>query len=123
MKSSELAAYGGYELIERGGNIPPEADFSLVITDKSMEPHIKQNSTVYVQARAELEEFDTGIFLCNGRIICRQWCQDILGNIHLLCANPAFEKENISISSGEREKLSCLGRVLLKKKLPAPGYY
>lgn len=124
MKSAEISEiYGGYELIERSADIPQEADFSLTVTDEGMEPHIRKNSTVYVKARAELEEFDAGIFMYKGEVFCRQWCQDIMGDVHLLCANPAFEKENVSIDRGEREKLSCLGKVLLKKKLPPPVYY
>lgn len=123
MKTFDLSDYGGYELIERSGKIPAEVDFSIVITDRSMEPYIRQNSTVLVQARAQLEEFDAGIFMYRGSVLCRQWCEDARGIVHLLCANPAFEKENISLDGGEREKLSCLGKVLLKKPLPPPSYY
>jgi len=124
MQSAEISeSYGGYELIERSSDIPQEADFSLTVTDEGMEPYIRKNSTVYVKARAELEEFDTGIFMYNGEVFCRQWCEDIMGNVHLLCANPAFEKKNLSINREEREKLSCLGKVLLKKKLPPPSYF
>jgi len=124
MKSAEIiGSYGGYELKERSADIPQEADFSLTVTDEGMEPYIRKNSTVHVRARAELEEFDTGIFMYMGEVFCRQWCEDIMGNVHLLCANPAFEKENVSIAKGEREKLRCLGKVLLKKKLPPPSYF
>jgi len=124
MKTADIKEnYGGYELTERGENVPPEADFSLTVTDAGMEPYIKKDSVVHVKAVAELEEFDTGIFMYAGRVFCRQWCEDIQGSVHILCANPAFEKENLSLSGTERKKLTCLGKVLLKKKLPPPTYY
>jgi len=124
MKSADIKEnYGGYELTERGENIPSEADFTLTVTDGGMEPYIKKNSIVHVKAVAELEEFDTGIFMYEGRVFCRQWCQDFAGNVHLICANPAFESENLSLSGKELKKLTCLGRVILKKKLPPPTYY
>lgn len=110
----------GYELLERGADVPRSADFALVLGDDCMEPFFKKGERVYIEARAELDEFEAGLFLLEGRIVCRQWCQDHTGAVHLLCANPARERENISLRPGE--KLTFLGRILTKKKLSRPTY-
>ena len=60
----------------RGEDVPPEADFSIVITDSAMEPLIPRGSRVYVSSRAALKELDTGLFLYEGRVRCRRWCED-----------------------------------------------
>ena len=112
----------GYELIDRSPAMPPEADFCLRLGDDSMSPYLSAGETVFVKARAELEEFDAGIFLYEGAVLCRQWCEDYGGTVHLLCANPACRDKNISIPRTQRQKLRCLGKVLLSEKLPAPVY-
>lgn len=111
-----------YELIERDGSMPPQADFAIELRDEAMLPYIKPGERIYVQGRAELEEFEAGLFLYEGRVICRQWCEDYSGAVHLLCANPEMERENINISREKRGELRLLGRVLLGRKLPAPVY-
>lgn len=121
MSDNISAAYNeGYELLERSSDMPPSADFALVLGDDCMEPFFKKGERVYVEARAELEEFEAGLFFYRGRVICRQWCQDHTGAVHLLCANPARERENISLPAAE--KLVFLGRVITKRKLPRPIY-
>ena len=121
MKEKISAVYDrDYDMLERKPTMPQEADFALILTDDCMEPFFKKGERVYVKARAELEEFEAGLFLYEGRVVCRQWCQDHTGAVHLLCANPARERENISLRPGE--KLTFLGRLLTKKKLPQPFY-
>ena len=109
-----------YDILERSANIPTGADFALVLSDDCMEPFFKKGESVYVDARAELKEFEAGLFLYDGRVLCRQWCMDNNGAVHLLCANPAREAENITVERGK--KLSVLGRIIADKKLPRPYY-
>ena len=52
----------------------------------------------------------------------RQWCEDSAGNLHLLCANPKRERENLMLGPKERGACLCLGTVLPGKPLPAPIY-
>lgn len=121
MSESISAAYSeGYELLERSADMPQSADFALVLSDDCMEPFFKKGERVYIEARAELEEFEAGLFFVEGQVICRQWCQDYTGTVHLLCANPARERENIALRP--YEKLTFLGRVVTKSKLPRPSY-
>ena len=47
--------------MRREDGMPPEADFSLVITEGAMESLIPRGSRVYVSGRAELREMDAGL--------------------------------------------------------------
>lgn len=120
MKKSSNAP--DYLLTERRPDMPPEADFTLTLSDDCMEPYFPKGEAVYVQAMAELEEFEAGIFMYEGRVICRQWCEDFRGDVYLLCANPRRESENIVVEKGRRGELRCLGKALSRKKLPPPLY-
>ena len=111
-----------YELMPRTGDIPPGADFLITITDDCMMPYIRTGERVAVSCRETLCEMDAGIFVYKGRLVCRQWCEDITGTLHLLCANPKRESEKISVPAAERENCLCLGKVLLSEKPAAPLY-
>lgn len=111
-----------YELICRPGSVPPEADFCLSLSNDCMEPYIKAGEMVCVQAIAQVEEFEVAVFLYGGQVYCRQWCQDYSGAVHLLCTNPARQSENITVPASRLGELECLGRVLLRGKLPPPVY-
>ena len=111
-----------YELIERTGDMPQEADFCLTLEGDEMEPVIKQGSRVYVSRRESPGDMEAGVFYYRGRIYCRQLCRDYAGDIHLLCANPKRESENLRLTKGEMEKCLCLGKVLLEEKPPMPVY-
>ena len=110
----------GYDILERSSDMPAGADFAVILSDDCMEPFFKKGEAVYIKARAELEEFEAGLFLFEGRILCRQWCLDHAGTVHLLCANPLREQENMSVERGR--KFSVLGAVISGKKLPRPSY-
>lgn len=110
----------GYDILERSPDMPAGADFAVTLSDDCMEPFFKKGETVYIKARAELEEFEAGLFLLEGRILCRQWCLDHAGTVHLLCANPLRERENLSVERGR--KFSVLGAVISAEKLPRPSY-
>jgi len=112
-----------YSLIERGRNIPDEADFCLRLDNDCMEPYIKRGAMVCIERRNAPEEMQPGLFYYRGRILCRQWCEDSEGTLHLLCANPRREEKNLHLDRREKAACLCLGRVLLKKRLPMPVYY
>lgn len=111
------------EFISRGADTPKGADFAVVIRDGCMLPYISPGQRVYVSCKGELAPMEVGLFLYCGRVLCRQWCEDYAGSLLLLCANPALERENISVPAAERRSCLCLGRVLLNEKLPSPEYY
>ena len=111
-----------YSFLPRGADVPAEADFCLVLDSVLMEPLIKKGEMIYVSRSQTPGDMEVGLFRYRGQLLCRQFCQDYGGNLHLLCANPLHEKDNICLSGKEQDKLLCLGRVLLKKKPGMPVY-
>ena len=111
-----------YTLLPRSKGTPAEAAFCLRLDHDLMEPWLKKGELLYVSRSETPEEFQPGLFWYRGRILCRQWCEDSEGNLHLLCANPGRERENLMLSPSEKAACLCLGRVLTKKRLPMPVY-
>ena len=111
-----------YSFVARTKSIPPAADFCLRLEDDCMEPWLKKGERVYVDRSEAPEEMQPGVIWYRGQILCRQWCEDSLGTLHLLCANPGRERENLALGREEKAACLCLGRVILKKPLPMPIY-
>ena len=112
-----------YFWLPRGEDLPPEADFCLTLDDDCMEPYLPCGQRICVQrSTGGLREFEAGLFYVDGKIYCRQWCVDYVGTLHLLCANPAREAQNLSIPRGSGRHVFCCGRVLLAQPLPRPQY-
>ena len=111
-----------YTLLPRSKGTPAEAAFCLRLDHDLMEPWLKKRELLYVSRSETPEEFQPGLFWYRGRILCRQWCEDSAGNLHLLCANPGRERENLMLSPSEKAACLCLGRVLTKQRLPMPLY-
>ena len=109
--------------IDRSGSVPAGAQFSLTLEDNAMSPFFPQGSTVYVDATRPPDEFQAGIFYFRGKILCRQWCEDMTGTLHLLPADPTLGSFCVSVPREERGKCLCLGAVLCEQTLPEPIYY
>jgi hypothetical protein len=103
-------------------DVPAGAELCLRLDNDCMEPWFKKGELIYVSRAETPEEMQPGLFYYRGRVLCRQWCEDSAGALHLLCANPARESENLSLSRGEKAACLCLGRVLTKDRLPMPIY-
>ena len=111
-----------YTLLPRSKGTPAEAAFCLRMDHDLMEPWLKKGELLYVSRSETPEEFQPGLFWYRGQILCRQWCEDSEGNLHLLCANPRRERDNLILSLSEKAACLCLGRVLTKQRLPMPLY-
>lgn len=112
-----------YSFLPRSRKTPAGADLCLRLDNDCMEPFIRRGELLYISRRETPEEMQPGLFYYRGRVLCRQWCEDSAGSLHLLCANPGRESENLSLSREEKAACLCLGRVLLKKRLPMPVYH
>ena len=97
-------------------------DFCLTLESDCMEPFFRRGEIVCVTRRESPREMAAGVFWYRGRIYVRQWCEDSAGNLHLLCANPQRERENLMLPPGERGACLCLGTVLPGEPLPPPVY-
>lgn len=100
-------------LIRRGDDVPPEADFSIVVTESAMEPIISRGTSVYVSSRAQLREMDAGLFFYEGRVYCRRWCEDYNGALILMGGDESCREDCIYIDREHRKRCLCLGKVLL----------
>lgn len=118
---SDIAAGREYEFVD-AASAPDGAQLCLVLTDECMAPYFCAGEAVYVQCSRAPGELEAGIFMYGGRVMCRQWCEDYAGALHLLAANPACRAANIIIPAKSRDGLVCLGRVVTDKKLPMPQY-
>lgn len=111
-----------FELIPLSPEMPEGTDFCLIMDSELMEPLINKGETVCVCRSLAPEEMEVGIFFYKGKVYCRQYCEDYAGNLHLLCANPRRERENLCLSREEKAHCLCLGKVLLREK-PLPPMY
>ena len=110
-----------YHLLNKD-SLPQGADFCITLDSDCMEPAFSRGQILTVTRSVSPREFAVGVFLYRGRVYVRQWCEDYAGNLHLLCANPLRESENLMLSRAQRGACLCLGRVILKKYLPMPIY-
>ena len=113
---------GLYYLARRGEATPEEADLCVTICDDCMAPYVSEGDTVYVSCTEPVEELEVALFFFRGKVLCRQWCEDFSGTLHLLPANPAFRDRCIAIPKALRDRCLCLGSVLFDRKLPRPSY-
>ena len=102
--------------------LPDGADFAIVMEDDTMAPFFPEGETVYFTRRETPEELQPGLFLFRGTLYVRQWCEDCTGALHLLCANPQREAQNLHLNTREKTGCLCLGTALCKKMLPMPLY-
>lgn len=117
-----LASEHEYDFITRSPDMPPEADFCLTVRDDAMSPYISPGDRVYIDVHRAPQEFEVGLFAIDGEVVLRQCCEDYAGTLHLLPANPARRDAALSFKKGARNYPSCLGCVILNKKLPPPEY-
>lgn len=111
-----------YTLLPKN-SLPEGADFCITLDSDCMEPAFARGQTLFVTRSVSPREFAAGVFLYRGRIYVRQWCEDYAGNLHLLCANPRRESENLMLSRSQRGACLCLGTVLPGEPLPRPLYH
>ena len=109
--------------ISRTEDMPKNADYCLNVRGDSMEPYIHDGQRVFVRRTSSmLEDGEVGVWAWQGETFVKQVAEDAFGNIHLLSANPKREDANIFVRRADIDQLTCLGKVLLPKRLPMPHY-
>lgn len=111
-----------YEDIPRTKDMPKDADFCLTVSGDSMEPYIHDGEIVFVNEKAQLQDFEVGVWCVDGATYVKQFCKSYDGNLYLLSANPEREDANITIFKDGNQSVQYFGKVLLDKKLPQPYY-
>lgn len=95
------------------------ADFAIKINGDSMEPYLHDGS-IALGKRGNPENGEVGAFLLDGEFLCKQYCQDHLGNVHLLSLNRARADADLTIWHDSGRALLCFGKILMDK-VPLPG--
>ena len=109
-----------YTLIPREASVPRDADFAVRISGDSMEPYIHDGARVYVRQMSELQNGDVGIFCVDGDMKCKQYCEDILGNIYLFSLNRDRSDADVEVRASSGRSVYCFGRVILPRRPPLP---
>ena len=110
------------QFIDRGDPVPAGAQLSMTLADDAMAPFFPRGSTVYVDITRPPDEFQAGVFYYGGKVLCRQWCEDMAGTLHLLPAEPTMGSRCVSVPREERGSCLCLGAVICDRTLPEPIY-
>ena len=96
-----------------------KADFAIRINGDSMEPYLPDGS-IALGKRGQPDAGDVGAFLLDGEFLCKQFCQDHLGNIYLFSLNRARRDVDITLWHNTEHSLFCFGKILMKKSVPLP---
>ena len=96
------------------------ADFAARISGQSMEPWIADGSIVLVTRRSGLADGDIGLFFVDGDMLCKQYCRDMVGAVHLFSLNRAYADADRHIPPDSSSTLCCYGKVLLPRRPPLP---
>lgn len=110
-----------FEMILVDDSIPANADYAVRIQGNSMHPYINDGDIVYVEKTEELLTGDVGIFCVDGAMYCKQYCITN-DELVLASANVALKNTNIILRHDDGHSFKCCGKVLLKKRVPIPGY-
>lgn len=105
-----------------GYNVPADskAEFAIRINGDSMEPFLKDGSVALCVKKAP-RDGEVGAFLIDGEYICKQVCQDVLGDVHLFSLNRQRKDMDRHIKRDDvSQRLQCYGTVMMKKVPPLP---
>lgn len=95
------------------------ADFAYQIPDDTMRPYLPKGAYAYGENEPPADG-DVGLFLLDGKLLCRQACQDYLGNIYLFTLDRSHSALDETVWHDSGRELLCIGRILLKTRPPLP---
>jgi repressor LexA len=96
--------------IENADNAPKNADFGLTVKGDSMEPLIKNGSTVWVHSQPDVENGEIAIIEIDGAVTCKKVYKRN-GALELHSLNPKYKP--MIVSKGD---VRILGKVLLEEE-------
>ena len=110
--------FGGgvdYHVLPEGSR----ADFAIRINGDSMEPWLKDGS-IALGVKERPGNGEVGAFLLDGEFLCKQVCQDIIGNIYLFSLNRERADADITIWHDSGRNLVSFGKILMRERVPLP---
>lgn len=95
------------------------ADFAIRINGNSMEPYLPDGSIALARKRAPADG-EVAALLLDGDFLCKQVCQDFLGNLYLFSLNRARADADQTIPHDAERSLTCFGTIIMEK-VPLPA--
>ena len=95
------------------------ADFAVRINGNSMEPYLPDGSVALGQKRAP-RDGEVAALLLDGEFLCKQVCQDMVGNLYLFSLNRARKDADTTVYHDAERSLTCFGTILMER-VPLPS--
>lgn len=94
------------------------ADFAVRINGDSMEPYLPDGSVALGVKRAP-RDGEVAALLLDGEFLCKQVCQDFVGNLYLFALNRKRKDADQTVAHDAERSLTCFGTILLER-VPLP---
>lgn len=97
------------------------ADFAIRINGDSMEPYFPDGSVALCR-KAAPQDGQVGAFLIDGEFLCKQFCIDYAGNMHLFSLNRERRDMDRTLYADDLDpaRVMCFGTAILEQRLPLP---
>ena len=90
------------------------ADFAVRINGNSMEPWLPDGSIALAVKRAP-RDGEVAALLLDGEFLCKQVCQDFVGNLYLFALNRARKDADMTVPRDADRSLTCFGTILMER--------
>ncbi len=90
------------------------ADFAVRVNGDSMEPYLPDGSVALGVKRAP-RDGEVAALLVDGEFLCKQVCQDMLGNLYLFALNRKRRDADQTIARDSERSVSCFGTILMER--------
>lgn len=94
------------------------ADFAIRINGDSMEPYLPDGSIALGVKRAP-RDGEVAALLLDGEFLCKQVCQDFVGNLYLFALNRARKDADQTVARDAERSVTCFGTILMER-VPLP---
>ena len=94
------------------------ADFAVRINGDSMEPYLPDGSIALGVKRAP-RDGEVAALLLDGEFLCKQVCQDFVGNLYLFALNRKRRDADQTVAHDAERSVTCFGTILMER-VPLP---
>lgn len=110
-----------YDHYELKPDDPQGAMFAVKVSGDSMAPHFPDGSITFCN-KDPLADGDIGVFSIDGGGVIKQYYYDpMLKMTYLFSLNRKRSDADVLITSTSGQTLTCLGRVITRRRFPIPG--
>ena len=100
---------------------PQGAMFAVKVSGDSMEPHFPDGSIVFCN-KDPIADGEIGVFCLDGESFIKQYHHDrFMGMTYLFSLNRKRVDADKLITRSSGQTLTCMGRVMTKRRFPVPG--